>query len=347
MANYTQYVERTGENATYSTDLQAFSLAMQAMMSMFPFKSPSILGNYDEGNILNTGALYYKGVLYAPPAGLSYYPEGQYLYAVAAWDDTSERSVIEQTQQITYKQRITYYQEVRPINDADVNNGDGTGSWLIGQITLSNLNIWRRGIFGDDPSALMPIHSLSGDTLIDNSMDGSVIQNYTLDGKTIMPNTLPSNVYRPQSIPPTALAQLTPQTIVNNWITVTSASQSYALATLVQTDSNNPNNVIVSGLDASNLTTLNLLINATSLNLKNNPDLIVLPIVLNNKEGLKIRIETGMIGAAWGQDTIVITTQAPSGVATAQLLHLIVFKRMSSTGYTFLMHNTAGAVQQF
>lgn len=347
MANYTKYVERNGDNATYSTDLQSFSEASQAIMSMLPFKSPAILGNYDEGNILKTGALYYNGVLYAPPTGIAQYTENQYLYAVAEWDSTSVRTVTEGTSQVTYKQRITYYQKVQATQVADVDNGDGTGSWLIGQITSPNMRTWRRNIFGD-PQSLIDLGALPGDVIVDGTMDGSAIMNNSLDGASLINDSVPGAKLTAGSVSPDRLSFYVPYSLVSGWRSVQSGgTRTFNLSDLITLS----NNVAqVTGLQATSAVSGDVIsIVLTSLSIANAPDVIVLPMVIKNQSGVKIKFESGVVGGVWSQE-VTLNATSSGGVSYTDYFYNFLLKRISDSptnGYALVGYTVGPATQIF
>lgn len=346
MANYTQYVGRNGENATYSTDLQSFSEAMQAIVSMLPFKSPSIVGNYDEGNITAVGALYYKGNLYAPPSGVEYYPENQYLYAVAEWDSTSVRTVTEGTSQVTYEQRITYYQKVQATQVADVDNGDGTGSWLIGLITLPNMTTWRRNIFGD-PQSLIDVGALPGDVISDGTMDGSAIMDSSLSGTSLINNSVPGTKLAAGSVTPDRLSSYVPYSLVSGWRSVQSGgTRTFTLSDLVTLS----NNVVqVTGLRATSAVSGDVIsISLTSLSITNPPDVIVLPMVIKNQSGVTIHILSGTAGGSWTQEISLEAKNESGSFVTANYYYNFLLKRISDpplNGYTVVGYTVGRAIQ--
>mgnify|MGYP006981376138 CR=1 FL=1 len=146
MAEITKYVSRNGDNPTYSTDLERLSDAtINAFAGLGFLNEGKIVGGDWDGTLekmANAGFLYFKGKLWGFDDTLKY-KVNYYLYAVAEWDDDSTKVVTVGSTKTEYKQRIKYTQAIEATQIADVDNGDGTGKWLVSQIggSIRNLDI--------------------------------------------------------------------------------------------------------------------------------------------------------------------------------------------------------------
>lgn len=341
MANsFTKYVERNGDNPTYSTDLQALSEAAQSIMQMLPFKNPSILGNYDSNDLSKVGIVYYNGQLYNSPDGITNYPEDKFLYVEAKWDETSTKTVVSGTTQVTYQQRIVYQQKIEDTAVANVNNGDGTGKWQIGELTGSNLSSWREGILGN-PNLIATDSTLLGDAIIPGTLDGDRVKSNTLLGDAIADETIDgTEKIANNSISLEKMAQYNPQCIVDGWVTASNSVNNYSFVNLVSL-SGDWSEAYVKGINATADVVQSIILNVSTLSLRNTPDTIVIPILLKNKAGVVINISPNLtIAGNPTQNVPIIITSTVMGSNLNQIYGL-TFKKITTNGYMFMGYYVA------